>query len=517
MTRSRQEQERRLAERAAQVRAGDAKAVERQRQGGRLTARERVDALLDPGSFEEEFMLAETHVGEFGMADRRRPGDGVIVGHGTIDGRPVYVYAQDWTVLAGTVGAAHGEKIAYAIQTALRLGVPVIGLWDSAGARIQEGLEATKAIGKIFYANCIASGAIPQISAVMGPCIGVGSYSPALTDVVLMVKDTSQMFITGPSVIKQVLGQDVTMDDLGGARVHGEITGCADLVTDDDRACLAEIRRLLSYLPQSCAVPPPRAASDDDPERLVEDLAALVPEDLRRPYDVAKVIRKVVDRGDFLELKPRWARNMVIGFGRIDGRGVGFVANNPMHVAGSIDVDAADKASRFIRLCDAFGIPIVTLVDVPGFLPGMKQEHAGIIRHGAKMLYAYSEATVPKITVYLRKGYGGAKQAMCTRELGADILLLWPGVELAVMGAAAAVEVLHKREIDAAPDPTAMRQQKTEEFVERFSGPFDALAKQFAHSAIRPAETRRALARALRVLETKRVELPKKKHGVMPV
>jgi len=517
MPKSRDEIQAKLHGLEEQVLQGEPKAVERQHAEGKLTARERIEALLDPGSFVEEFMLAETHVTEFGMAARRRPGDGVIVGHGTVEGRPVYVYAQDWTVMAGTVGSAHGDKITYAIEQALKLNMPVVGLWDSAGARIQEGLDVTRAIGKIFFANSIASGAIPQISAIMGPCIGVGSYSPALTDLVVMVKGTSQMFITGPAVLKEVLGEEVTMEELGGAKVHGEVSGCADLVAQDDGDCLARIRRLLSFLPSSCNDLAPRLETGDDPERLLDGVDQLVPADLRKPYNIVKVIERIVDDGEFFELKPRWARNMVVGFARLDGRSVGFVANQPMFLAGSIDVDGADKAARFIRLCDAFNIPLVTLVDVPGFLPGLKQEQAGIIRHGAKMLYAYSEATVPKITLYLRKGYGGAKQAMCTRELGADQLLLWPGVELAVMGAEGAVNVLYRREIEAADDPEAVRREKIEEFGERFSGPFEAVAKQFAHAAIEPRETRRRLIKALRLLEHKHEERPRKKHDVMPV
>ena len=517
MPKSRDEIQAKLHGLEEQVLQGEPKAVERQHAEGKLTARERIEALLDTGSFVEEFMLAETHVTEFGMAARRRPGDGVIVGHGTVEGRPVYVYAQDWTVMAGTVGSAHGDKITYAIEQALKLNMPVVGLWDSAGARIQEGLDVTRAIGKIFFANSIASGAIPQISAIMGPCIGVGSYSPALTDLVVMVKGTSQMFITGPAVLKEVLGEEVTMEELGGAKVHGEVSGCADLVAQDDGDCLARIRRLLSFLPSSCNDLAPRLETGDDSERLLDGVDQLVPADLRKPYNIVKVIERIVDDGEFFELKPRWARNMVVGFARLDGRSVGFVANQPMFLAGSIDVDGADKAARFIRLCDAFNIPLVTLVDVPGFLPGLKQEQAGIIRHGAKMLYAYSEATVPKITLYLRKGYGGAKQAMCTRELGADQLLLWPGVELAVMGAEGAVNVLYRREIEAADDPEAVRREKIEEFGERFSGPFEAVAKQFAHAAIEPRETRRRLIKALRLLEHKHEERPRKKHDVMPV
>jgi len=501
----------------ARVLAGDEKAVARQHTEGKLTARERILALLDPDSFVEEFALAETHVSDFGMAERRRPGDGVVAGYGTIDGRLVFVYAQDYTVLAGTVGAAHGEKIAYVTEVAQKVGAPVVGLLDSAGARIQEGLDVTRAIGRIFYANTLASGAVPQVSAIMGPCIGVGSYSPALTDFVLMVRGTSQMFITGPAVVKEVLGEEVTMEDLGGAKIHSEASGVADLVAEDDAACLAQIRKLLGFLPQSYRERAPRRPSDDPPDRLVEGLEELVPEDLRKPYNMVQVIRRLVDDGDFLELKPRWGRNLIVGFGRLGGESVGFVANQPNWLGGAIDIDASDKAARFIRFCDAFNIPLVTLVDVPGFFPGTKQERGGIIRHGAKMLYAYAEATVPKLTVYLRKGYGGAKQALCTREMGADQVFVWPGVELAVMGAPAAVNVLYRREIDQAADPEALRQQRIEEFSERFSGPFDALQKSFAQAAIRPAETRRRLIQALHMLANKSEVRPPKKHGVMPV
>jgi acetyl-CoA carboxylase carboxyltransferase component len=517
MPKTRTELTAKLAALEARVLAGDEKAIARQHAERKLTARERLALLLDPDSFVEEFMLAETQVTEFGMAERRQPTDGVVTGYGTIDGRLVFVYAQDRTVLAGAVGSTHGEKIAYVIETAQKVGAPVIGLLDSVGARIQEGLDVTRAIGKIFYANTLASGAVPQISAIMGPCIGVGAYSPALTDFILMVRGTSQMFITGPPVVKEVLGEDVSMEDLGGAKVHAEQSGVADLVAEDDAACLALIRKLLSFLPTNYRERPPRVASTDPPDRPVEELEALVPEDLRKPYDMVRVIRALVDDGDFLELKPRWARNMVIGFGRLGGETVGFVANQPNWLGGAIDIDAADKAARFIRFCDAFNIPLVTLVDVPGFFPGTKQERGGIIRHGAKMLYAYAAATVPKITVYLRKGYGGAKQAMCTREMGADQVFVWPGVELAVMGAAAAVNVLYRREIEQAADPEAVRQRRIEEFSERFSGPFDALAKSFAQAALRPAETRRRLIQSLRMLANKTEQRPPKKHGVMPV
>jgi len=517
MPKTRGEITKKLQELKEKTGRGEEKAVAKQRAEGKLTARERVHKLLDAGTFVEEFMLAETPSMDFGMAERKRPGDGVITGYGKIDGRTVYVFAQDFTVIAGTVGAAHAEKIAYCIETARKIGVPLIGLYDSAGARIQEGLDVTRAIGKIFYQNSITSGAVPQISAIMGPCIGVAAYSPALTDFIIMVKGTSQMFITGPSVIKEVTGEDVSMEELGGAKIHSEVSGVADAVAPDDEDCLKQIRELLAYIPSSASQKPPRTEPSDDPNRLIEDMESLVPEDARKPYDVRNVIRRLVDNQDFFELKPKWARNLVTGFGRLDGRPVGFVANQPMFLAGSLDVDCSDKAARFIRFCDAFNIPIVTLVDVPGYLPGTKQERLGIIRHGAKMLYAYAEASVPKITVYLRKGYGGAKQAMCTREMGADQVFVWPGVELAVMGAAGAVGVLYKKEIEQAANPEEMRRQKLDEFSEKFSGPFEAMAKQYAHGAIMPAETRLRLVQALEMLETKQEDRPRRKHGLMPV
>jgi acetyl-CoA carboxylase carboxyltransferase component len=517
MAQSRTELEKKLSALEKVARDPDPKAAAKQRAEGKLTARERIDKLLDPGTFVEEFMLAETPCTDFGMAEKRLPSDGVVTGFGKIDGRPVYVYSQDRAVLAGSVGSAHAEKIAYAIQTARKLGVPVIGLNDSAGARIQEGLSVTSAIGKIFFENSLSSGCIPQISAIMGPCIGVGSYSPALTDFILQVQNTSQMFITGPTVIKEVLGETVTMEELGGAKIHSEVSGVTDLVAKNDEECLALIRRLIGFLPSNFEELAPRRPSSDDPARSLDDLEAIVPEDTKRAYNVVRVIQAIADDGDFFELKAKWARNLVIGFGRLDGYPVGFVANQPMFLAGSLDVDASDKAARFIRFCDAFNLPLITLMDVPGFFPGKQQEEKGIIRHGAKMLYAYAEATVPKITVVLRKGYGGAKQALCTREMGADQLLVWPGVELAVMGGGGAVNVLFRREIEQSPDPAKTRAEKLAEYEERFSGPFEALAKQFAHAAIRPRETRRRLIRSLEILRTKKEERPRKKHGVMPV
>ncbi|MBI2988317.1 MAG: acyl-CoA carboxylase subunit beta [Deltaproteobacteria bacterium] len=513
----REELEKKLAEIEKRVLEGDPKAAAKQHAEGKLTARERIKKLLDPDSFVEEFMLAETQCTDFGMAEKKQPSDGVVSGYGKIDGRPIYLFAQDRTVLAGTVGSAHAEKIACVIQTARKLGVPLIGLYDSVGARIQEGLTVTTAIGKVFFENSIASGVIPQISAIMGPCIGVASYSPALTDFILMVQGSSQMFITGPPVIKEVLGEEVTMEELGGAKIHSEVSGVADLVTKNDEECLSLIRRLLSFLPPNSQSAPPRRETRDDAERSVNVLEKVVPEDMRKAYNVVQVIKALVDDSDFLGLKEKFARNLVIGLGRLNGYPVGFVANQPMFLAGSLDVDASDKGARFIRFCDAFNIPIITLMDVPGFFPGKQQEEKGIIRHGAKLLYAYAEATVPKITLVLRKGYGGAKQAMCTREMGADQLFVWPGVELAVMGGAGAVNVLYRREIEQSEEPEKTRREKMEEYAERFSGPFEALSKQFAHAVLRPAETRRGLIRALEILREKKEERPKKKHGVMPV
>jgi len=517
MAKSTEDLEKQLAALEKTALQGDPKAAAKQRSEGKLSARERIDKLLDAGSFLEEFMLAETQCTDFGMAEKKLPSDGVVTGFGKIDGRSVYVFAQDRSVLAGTVGSTHADKIAYVIQTARRIGVPLIGLYDSPGARIQEGLDVTTAIGKIFFENSIASGVIPQISAIMGPCIGVASYSPALTDFIVMVQNSSQMFITGPPVIKEVLGEEVTMEELGGSKIHSEVSGVADLTAKNDDECLAIIRRLLSFLPSNFETSPPRKRATDDPSRSLDSLGEIVPEEMRKAYNILQVIKAIVDDGDFMELKGKFARNLVIGLGRLNGYPVGFVANQPMFLAGSLDVDASDKAARFIRFCDAFNIPIVTLMDVPGFFPGKQQEEKGIIRHGAKMLYAYAEATVPKITLVLRKGYGGAKQAMCTREMGADQLYVWPGVELAVMGGGGAVNVLYRREIEQSADREKTRQEKMAEFAERFSGPFEALSKQFAQAAIRPSETRRRLIQSLEILRAKKEERPRKKHGIMPV
>jgi acetyl-CoA carboxylase carboxyltransferase component len=517
MSNDRDELTRRLDGLEATARNGEPKAVARQHAQGKLTARERVERLMDDRTFVEDFLLAESPSTEFGMAERKKPGDGVITGYGKVAGRLTYVFAQDFTSFAGTVGSVHAEKIAYTIETARKVGAPVVGLYDSAGARIQEGLDVTKSIGKLFYQNTITSGVVPQISAIMGPCIGVAAYSPALTDIIVMVEGTSQMFITGPGVVQEVTGEDVTMDQLGGAKVHSETSGVSDLVADTDEDCISRIQVLLGYLPPNNRVDAPVKESGDDPQRRVDDVEQIVPDNVRKPYDIREVIRSLVDDASFEELKVGWARNIVIGFGRLDGRSVGFVANQPMFLAGSLDVDCSDKASRFIRLCDAYNIPIVTLVDVPGYMPGTEQERMGIIRHGAKMLYAYAESTVPKITIYLRKGYGGAKQAMCTHEMGADQVFVWPGVELAVMGAAGAVRVLYKREIEQAENPDEVRKEKLEEFNQRFIGPFEAVRKRYANAAIRPGETHIRLIQSLEMLANKVEDRPHKKHGIMPV
>ncbi len=517
MSKPRDELKAKLDALEAQTVRGNEKSVQRQHEQGKLTARERIAQLFDDGTFVEEFLLAESPATDFGMAERKKPGDGVITGFGKVNGRLTYLFAQDFTSFAGTVGSVHAEKIAYTIATARKVGVPVVGLYDSAGARIQEGLDVTRSIGKMFYENTITSGVVPQISAIMGPCIGVAAYSPALTDLIVMVKGSSQMFITGPSVIKEVTGEEVSMEQLGGSKIHSQVSGVADLVASDDEECIETIKTLLDYFPPNNGQVPVRVESNDDPLRRIADMNSLVPEVARKPYDIRKVIKKLADGSRFTEVKAKWARNIVTGVARLDGRSVGFIANQPMFLAGSLDVDCSDKASRFIRLCDAFNIPIITLVDVPGYLPGTKQEQLGIIRHGAKMLYAYAESTVPKITVYLRKGYGGAKQAMCTREMGADQVFVWPGVELAVMGGAGAVGVLYKREIEESDEPEKVRREKLEEFNERFSGPFDAVKKSYAHAAIAAEDTRIRLIQSLEMLTNKVESRPEKKHGVMPV
>lgn len=493
---------------------GGKKRIEEQHSQGKLTARERIDQLLDQGTFVEVSMLAQHQCPDFGMEKNRPWGDGVITGYGKVAGRIVFVYAQDFTVMGGSVGQVHGQKIAAIIRMARQAQAPVVGLIDSAGGRIQEG---SGAYSLIFAENVESSGVIPQISAIMGNCAGGGVYSPALTDFILMVDKTSQMFITGPLVIKEVTGEEVSSQELGGARVHGQISGVADLVCENDLDCIAKIKKLLSFLPASYLEKPPIKPTQDNPDRWEERLLEILPDSPKKVYDMRRLIPLIVDEGDFFEIKPNFARNMITGLARMNGRPVGIVANNPFFLASAIDCDAADKAARFIRTCDCFNIPLISLVDVPGYLPGIKEEHKGIIRHGAKMLYAWKEATVPKITCVIRKAYGGAFAAMGNKELGTDLVLAWPTTEIAIMGAEGAVRILYRREIEAAEDKESMREQKIQEYREKFMNPYYTASKRQLDILIRPQETRPQIIRALEMLENKRVTRTERKHGNIPL
>jgi methylmalonyl-CoA decarboxylase subunit alpha len=480
----------------------------------KLSARDRLAILFDEGTFREMNMLAENPGTEFGVDKKMVPGDGVVTGYGKVDGRLTYAFAQDATVMGGSLGITHIQKICYLIEKARTMGAPIVGLHESAGGRIQ---DATHVIGRgqVFQENVLTSGVVPQISAIMGTCVGGSVYSPALTDFIFIVAGKGRMFITGPPVIKAVTGRDITQEELGGARVHAEKAGNVDISSSDEVSCITQIRRLLGYLPSSCTEKPPVVTPGDDPKRKLE-LGNLVPADPRKVYDMRSLIRLILDDGDFFELKPEYAKNILIGFGRLDGAPVGVVANQSLFSAGSIDVNAADKASRFIRICDAYNIPILSLVDVPGFLPGVEQEHAGIISHGAKMLYAYSEATVPKVTVVVKKDYGGAIPAMCSHETGADQVFAWPIAEFGVMGAEAAVSVLYKDEIKASPDPEGTKSRLLQEYRKRFSGPFDAAAKRYIDAIIRPEDTRIVVIDALKMLRNKKMIRMPRKHGIMP-
>ncbi len=496
------------------LQGGGEKAVLKQVSMGKLTARERIVALLDKGSFNEYDMFVEHEARDFDMDKKTLYGDGVIVGTGTIHGRPVAVFAQDFTVAGGSLGLMHSRKITKIMDHAMKMRMPLIGINDSGGARIQEGVNSLAGYGEIFYRNTLSSGVIPQISVILGPCAGGAVYSPALTDFVFVVDNISKMFITGPSVIKTVLGEDISMEDLGGARIHSTITGNAHFFAKNEKECFGQIQKLLSFIPwnneeksQKIASKPPRR------DYKIEDI---VPADPKLPYDVRDVIKAVVDDSDFFEIMEGWARNLVIGFGRMGGRTVGFVANQPIYLAGVLDVDSSDKAARFIRYCDAFNIPIVTLVDLPGYLPGVDQEHAGVIRHGAKVLYAYSEATVPKMTVIIRKAYGGGYIAMSSRHLRADFVFAWPSAEIAVMGPEGAANIIFRKEINEAKDPEKMRKQKVKEYKDKFANPYVAAAKGYVDSVIEPAETRKLLLHAIEVSEHKVISVPKKKHGVPP-
>ena len=505
------------------VHAGSTRSVERQHAKGKLTARERIERLLDPGSFTELDELARHRSTSFGMEANRPYGDGVVTGFGTIDGRPVCVYSQDFTVYGGSLGEVYGEKIVKVMDHAMKVGCPIIGINDGGGARIQEGVVALGLFAEIFYRNVVASGVVPQISLIMGPCAGGAVYSPAITDFTLMVDQTSHMFITGPDVIKTVTGEDVSFEELGGAQAHSVKSGVAHYQAKDEDDCLDFARELLSYLPSNNLdqTPAAPAAGQDDslPELNGDDgvLDTLIPDSPNVPYDMHQVITSVLDDGEFLEIHASFAPNILVGFGRVEGASVGVVANQPLHLAGCLDIDASEKAARFVRTCDAFSIPVLTFVDVPGFLPGTGQEWGGIIRRGAKLIYAYAEATVPKITVITRKAYGGAYDVMGSKHLGGDINLAWPTAQIAVMGAQGAVNILYRRELAAAGDADALRAQKITEYEDTLANPYIAAERGYVDAVIRPAETRSALIRALRALRTKRQALPPKKHGNIPL
>ncbi len=495
---------------------GGSTRVQAQHDKGKLTARERIELLLDPGSFVEidAFVRHKNH--RFGMEKRRPLGDGVVVGHGTIEGRPVVVYSQDFTVFGGSLGKAHADKICKVLDLAIEMGVPAIGLLDSGGARIQEGIESLAGYGEIFTRNVRASGVIPQISIILGPCAGGAVYSPALTDFIIMSKETSFMFVTGPQVVKEVTGEEVSFYDLGGANIHASKSGVCHLVGETDEESIFLAKKLLSYLPQNNLedppiIPPPQGLSS------AQALREIVPMDGSEPYNMKDVIQQIADPNTFFEIHPNWARNIIVGFIRLEGRPVGVIANQPLYLGGAIDSDASDKSSRFIRFCDAFNIPILTLVDVPGFMPGVKQETEGIIRHGAKMLFAYAEATVPKIAVILRKAFGGAYIVMSSKHLGSDMNFAWPNAEVAVMGAEGAVNILYRKQLAASKNNEQGLARFIQEFKEEFANPYQAAENGYVDKVIFPEETRAEIARALKFLDTKRLQPPKRKHGIMPV
>ena len=496
--------------------AGPERAVKRQHDKGKMLARERLNYLLDAGSFHELDMLARHRAHGAGLDDRPYT-DGVVTGWGTIDGRKVFVFAQDFTVMGGALGEVFAEKLHKVMDLAVSTGAPLIGLNDGAGARIQEGVVSLDGYGGIFYRNVQASGVIPQISVVLGPCAGGAVYSPAMTDFIFMVRSKSHMFITGPDVVRTVTGEDVTLEDLGGATSHSTKSGVATFVAASEHEVLDDVRALLSFLPSNNLEKPPIHKSADDPDRECPALDMLLPDSPNVPYDMKDVVVEVVDDGDFLEYHAFWARSIVCGFARIDGRSVGVVGNQPTVLAGVLDIESAEKAARFVRTCDAFNIPIVTFVDVPGFLPGVDQEHGGIIRHGAKLLYAYCEATVPRISVITRKAYGGAYVVMDSKGVGSDISFAWPSAEIAVMGPQGAVEIIYRRELAAAADPVARRRELVEDYTRRLANPYVAAERGFVDEVIEPSQTRRKVVAGLRMLESKRQEIPERKHGNVPL
>jgi methylmalonyl-CoA decarboxylase subunit alpha len=498
------------------VAGGGPERIKKQHEQGKMTARERLEYLLDAGSFVELQVFAEHPKSDL-MKGVEAPADGVITGYGKMSGRTVFVFSQDFTVLGGSLGKMHGEKIAHAMDMAVKVGAPLIGLNDSAGARIQEGVDSLSGYGEVFYRNAVYSGVVPQISAILGPCAGGAVYSPAITDFVLMSKGNSYMFITGPEVIKSVTREEVSFEQLGGSTVHTAKSGVAHLECDGDSGVLDTIKQLLSYLPQNAKEKPPIIASSDPHNRKTPELLELVSPDPKRPYNMHAVIQTLVDDGEFLELHSNFAKNIIVGFARLGGQSVGIVANNPRFMAGALDINASDKAARFIRTCDSFNVPILTLVDVTGFLPGVTQEHQGIIRHGAKMLYAYAEATVPKITLITRKSYGGAYLAMNSKDMGADVVLAWPTSAVAVMGAEGAANIIYRKDIQTAPDPAATRAAKIAEYKRAFDNPYVAAGKGYIDDVIDPVLSRPILISHLEMLQNKQEERPFKKHGNIPL
>ncbi len=496
---------------------GGKERIDIQHKKGKLTARERLDLLLDKGSFHELDMFVTHRSHDFGLEKNRPLGDGVVTGYGTIDGRLVFVYSQDFTVFGGSLSEAHAEKIIKVMDMAMKNGAPLIGLNDSGGARIQEGVVSLGGYADIFLRNVLASGVIPQISAIMGPCAGGAVYSPAITDFIVMVKDTSYMFITGPEVVKTVTHEDVTFDGLGGAWVHNTKSGVAHFAADTEEDAIFTIQKLLSYIPQNNLEEPPFVPTKDDPNRMDQELNEIVPDSPNKPYDMKEVITRVIDDGEFFEVMPYWAQNIIIGFARMGGHSVGIVAQQPAVLAGVLDIDASVKAARFIRFCDAFNIPLIVFEDVPGYMPGVAQEHGGIIRHGAKILYAFAEATVPKITVITRKSYGGAYCVMNSRHVRADLVFAWPTAEIAVMGPEGAVKIIYKRQLAAAEDPEALKAKLVAEYREKLANPYIAASRGFVDDVIEPKETRPRLINALEMLRNKRDTNPPKKHGNIPL
>ncbi|MFA5505541.1 MAG: acyl-CoA carboxylase subunit beta [Vulcanimicrobiota bacterium] len=503
--------------RAEALIGGGTERQEKQRAQGKMTARERIEHFLDPGSFIELDRFVTHRCQDFGMGERKMLGDGVVTGHGTVNGRTVYLFAQDFTVFGGALGEAHAQKICKIMDQALQNGAPVVGLNDSGGARIQEGVESLGGYAEIFYRNTQASGVVPQISVILGPCAGGAVYSPAITDFVLMVKESSHMFITGPDVIKTVTNEEVTFEELGGAMTHATRSGVNHFTFDSEADCLSFLREFLDFIPSNNLDDPPLGPTSDPWDRACRGLEELVPANPNKPYDVQRVIEEIVDDGVFVSVQADWAQNIAVGFARLDGRSVGVVANNPLHLAGVLDIDASQKAARFVRFCDAFNIPLVTLVDVPGFLPGVTQEHGGIIKHGAKLLYAYCEATVPKVTVILRKAYGGAYDVMCSSHIRSDLNLSWPTGEIAVMGPQGAINIIFRRELAEAANPEARREELIQDYKERFASPYVAASRGFIDDIIEPPDTRKRLIASLRTLRGKRVERPARRHGNIPL